>query len=261
LLTSFYSWRLVFLTFYGEPRWVASEHIQHALHDAHGHDHAHDHAHHDAHHEAPDESAGHEPGVESRGAEDMPKGTGGYHPHESPLNMLVPLVVLSIGAVLAGWGFAKPFIGEGGTAFWHGSLWFNPEFMESIEQIPFLAKVMASIAMLVGLLIALWGYVWDKTLPARTAHSARGLYAFLLNKWYFDELYDLLFVRPAFAIGRLFWKKGDEGTIDRFGPNGAAWATHVGAAINRRMQSGYVYTYALTMLLGLAAAATWVVAS
>jgi len=257
LLTSFYSWRLVFLTFYGEPRWVGSEHIQHAIHDAH----AHGHDDHHAHHDAPDESAGAEPDVDALGAEDMPKGTGGYHPHESPLTMLIPLAVLSIGAVFAGFLFAKPFIGEAGLAFWQGSLWFNHEFMESIEHVPELAKWMPTIAMLSGLLIALWAYVWDKSLPSRVAGSARGLYAFLLNKWYFDELYDLLFVRPAFALGRLFWKKGDQGTIDRFGPDGAAWVVQAGAAVSRRMQSGYVYTYALVMLLGLAAAATWVMAA
>ena len=266
LLTSFYSWRLVYLTFFGEARWVGSEHIQHAIHDAHhnhGHDHGHDHdhAHHDAHHDAPDEGAGSEPGVDSRGAEDMPKGTGGYHPHESPLNMLIPLIVLSVGAVFAGWAFAKPFIGEGGVAFWQGSLWFNHEFMESIEHIPAIAKWMPFIVMLAGLLIATWAYVWDKSLPSRVAGSARGLYAFLLNKWYFDELYDILFVRPAFAFGRLLWKRGDQGTIDRFGPNGAAWVVQLGGVVSRKMQSGYVYTYALVMLLGLAAAATWVMAA
>ena len=81
--------------------------------------------------------------------------------------------------------------------------------------------------------------------------------AFLLNKWYFDELYDFLFVRPAFALGRFFWKRGDQKTIDRFGPDGAAWVVQTGAVVSRRLQSGYVYTYALVMLLGLAAAATW----
>jgi len=175
--------------------------------------------------------------------------------------MLIPLVVLAVGAVFAGFAFAKPFIGEGGVAFWQGSLWFNHEFMESVEHIPMLAKMMATFAMLTGLLVALWAYVWDKSLPARVAGSARGLYAFLLNKWYFDELYDILFVRPAFALGRLLWKRGDQGTIDRFGPNGAAWLVQATGAVSRRMQSGYVYTYALVMLLGLAAAATWVMAN
>jgi NADH-quinone oxidoreductase subunit L len=174
--------------------------------------------------------------------------------------MLIPLIVLSVGAVLAGGVFAHSFIREGGVAFWQGSLWFNAEFMESVERIPTLAKWMPFLAMVAGLLIATWAYVWDKSLPARVAGSARGLYAFLLNKWYFDELYDLIFVRPAFALGRLFWKAGDQGTIDRFGPNGAAWVVQAGAVVSRRLQSGYVYTYALVMLLGLAAAATWVMA-
>jgi NADH-quinone oxidoreductase subunit L len=175
--------------------------------------------------------------------------------------MLIPLVVLSIGAVFAGFFFAKPFIGENGAAFWQNSLWFNREFMESIEHVPFAIKLSATIAMALGFLVALWGYVLDKSMPGRTAATARGLYAFLLNKWYFDELYDLIFVRPAFALGRFLWHKGDQGTIDRFGPNGAAWVVQASAVISRRMQSGYVYTYALVMLLGLAAAATWVMAA
>src|SRR3546814_919695 len=80
---------------------------------------------------------------------------------------------------------------------------------------------------------------------------------FLLNKWYFDELYNVLFVKPAFALGRFFWKRGDEGTIDRFGPNGAAALVVIGGKYTRRMQSGYLYTYALVMLIGLSAAVTW----
>jgi len=257
LLTSFYSWRLIFLTFFGEPRWAGSEHIQHAVHDAHGHDHAHD-AH--AHHDAPDEGAGAEPNTHSPGAEDVVHGTAGYHPHESPLTMLIPLVVLSIGAVFAGFVFAGPFIGEHGLAFWQGSLWFNPEFMESIERVPMIVKLAASIVMILGFLVAYYAYMIDRSAPARFTATFRGLYAFLLNKWYFDELYDFLFVRPAFAIGRFFWKAGDQGIIDRFGPNGAAWVVQAGAVVSRRLQSGYVYTYALVMLLGLAAAATWAMA-
>ncbi|UAK26121.1 NADH-quinone oxidoreductase subunit L [Sphingomonas nostoxanthinifaciens] len=278
LLTSFYSWRLVFLTFFGQPRWAGSEHIQHAVHDAHGHDHdhAHDHGHahdhdHAAHdhadthavahaHDAPDEGAGSEPAVDTRGAEDMPKGTAGYHPHESPLVMLIPLIVLSIGAVFAGFVFATPFIGAGGSAFWRGSLVFNAEFMEAVEHVPFLAKMAATFVMLAGFVIALWAYMLDRTVPARFAATFNGLYKFLLNKWYFDELYDILFVRPAFALGRFLWTKGDQGTIDRFGPNGAAAVVEFGSRISHRLQSGYVYTYALVMLLGLAAAATWAMA-
>jgi len=263
-LTSFYSWRLVFLTFFGEPRWAASEHIQHAVHDAHGHghdDHGHD-DHHHAAHDAPDEGAGHEPHAHDPGAEQVKHGTAGYHPHESPLTMLVPLIVLSIGAVFAGFVFAGVFIHpEGGEAFWHHSLAFDPHFMERIEENPMLVKLSATFAMLAGLLIAVWAYILDKSVPARFTATFRGLYDFLLHKWYFDELYDLIFVRPAFALGHMLWKRGDQGTIDRFGPNGAAWLVGATGTIAKRMQSGYVYTYALVMLLGLAAAATWAVAS
>ena len=123
LLTSFYSWRLMFLTFWGTPRWAASEHIQHALHDAHGHgDHAHD-AHHDdhgagAHHGAPmAEDAGHTPSTHGPAQHELPAGTGGYHPHESPINMLIPLIVLSVGAIAAGFvegGDRLPRASDGG---------------------------------------------------------------------------------------------------------------------------------------------------
>jgi NADH-quinone oxidoreductase subunit L len=249
LLTSFYSWRLVFLTFFGKPRWAGSEHIQHAVHDAHGHDHDHDHDHgHDAHdHEAHGHDHGH-----------ADEGTAGYHPHESPLTMLVPLIVLSVGAVLAGWFFAPHFLDpEHGAAFWAGSIAFDEHLMHAMHGIPELAKLSATIVMVIGFLIALWAYVLDRTIPARFTAQFRVLYDFLLHKWYFDELYHYLFVVPAFWLGRFFWKKGDQGTIDRFGPNGiAAVAVRAGSAA-RAAQSGYLYTYALVMLLGLAAAATW----
>ena len=111
--------------------------------------------------------------------------------------------------------------------------------------------------MITGLLIALWAYVLDKTVPARFTSQFGLLYDFLLHKWYFDELYHVLFVVPAFWLGRMLWKKGDEGTIDRFGPNGIAAVVAGTGAYARKAQSGYLYTYALVMLLGLAAAATW----
>jgi NADH-quinone oxidoreductase subunit L len=125
--------------------------------------------------------------------------------------------------------------------------------------VPVWVKYSATAAMLTGLLVALWAYVWDKSIPGRFTATFRGLYAFLLNKWYFDELYDILFVKPAFAIGRFLWKRGDQGTIDRFGPDGVSKLIVGGGVLTRRLQSGYVYTYALVMLLGLAGAATWAV--
>ena len=254
LLTSFYSWRLMFLTFWGKPRWAASEHIQHALHDAHGHD--------DKPHADPAaEDAGHAPSTHARGAPDIPAGTGGYHPHESPLTILIALIGLSIGAVLAGLVFHHWFIEpEAGAEFWRGSIAFSEELMHHMHEVPLLVKLAATIVMLLGLALAWLVYIRATDIPARFTATFAPLYDFVLNKWYFDELYHLLFVRPAFAIGRLLWHGGDEGTIDRFGPNGSAWLVQAGSGVASRFQSGYVYTYAFVMLIGLTAAVTWVIA-
>ncbi len=226
LLTSFYSWRLMFLTFWGTPRWIQSEHVQHSVHKT---------------------------------PETASDSTGGYHPHESPKSMLIPLGALAVGAVFAGFAFHGIFLEpEEGMAFWNGSLSFDEHLMHEMHKVPLLVKLSATIVMLLGLGAAYVGYIARPDLPAKFAAGAGGLYRFLLNKWYFDELYDRLFVQPSFAFGRLFWKTGDEGTIDRFGPNGAAAVVAMGSRAAVRFQSGYLYTYALVMLLGLAAAATWV---
>ncbi len=241
LLTSFYSWRLMFLTFWGTPRWAASEHIQHATH-GHHHDHPSDEHGDSAHHPV-----------------HAPDGTAGYHPHESPKSMLIPLGVLSVGAVFAGFVFHGIFIEpEEGAAFWRGSLFFNAELMHHMHEVPLLVKLSATIVMLLGLGWAWLAYIKSPEIPGKFVARAGGLYRFLLNKWYWDELYDRLFVKPSFAFGRLFWKRGDEGTIDRFGPNGAAELVVQGSRLAVKFQSGYLYTYALVMLLGLCAAATWV---
>jgi NADH-quinone oxidoreductase subunit L len=233
LLTSFYSWRLMFLTFFGKPRWMQSEHIQHAVHD---------HAEHTGHaHEEHDD------------------GTGGYHPHESPWSMLVPLGLLTIGAVFAGFVFHNQFIeAEAGQAFWANStLYFNAHLMHAMHEVPLWVKLSSTVAMLIGLTTAYLMYQLSKDAPQRLAATFAPVYRFFLNKWYFDELYDLLFVRPAFWFGRLFWKQGDVGIIDRFGPNGSAALVSFGSRMAVRMQSGYLYTYALVMLLGLVIAVSW----
>ncbi len=225
LLTSFYSWRLIFLTFYGKPRWSQSEHIQHA---AHGDHHAKD------------------------------DGTAGYHPHESPWSMLIPLAVLTGGAVLAGFAFHHSFLeAEQGAAFWGGSLAFDANLMHEMHEVPLIVKLSATIVMLIGLAVAWLAYIKDTSIPARFTAQFAGLYRFLLNKWYWDELYDFLFVRPAFALGRIFWKRGDQGLIDRFGPNGVAELVVEGNKLAARFQSGYLASYALVMLIGVAAATTW----
>ena len=237
LLTSFYSWRLMFLTFFGTPRWAQSEHIQHAMHDHGDHDdHAHDHAH-DAHID----------------------GTAGYHPHESPLPMLIPLGILTLGAVFAGFVFHGGFIdAEAGKAFWANStLFFNEHLMHAMHEVPLWVKLSSTVAMLTGLVVAYVMYQQSKDAPQRLATAFAPLYRFFLNKWYFDELYDAVFVRPAFWFGRLFWKQGDIGIIDRFGPNGSAAVVSFGSKLAVKMQSGYLYTYALVMLLGLVTAVSW----
>ncbi len=228
LLTSFYSWRLMFLTFWGKPRWIESEHIQHSVH------------------KSPEEAG-----------EDT---TGGYHPHESPYSMLVPLGLLSLGAVFAGFVWYYPFTGPVvGAEFWGGSIAYDAALMEAAREVPLWVKLSSTIAMLVGLSVAIYMYFLGVNRPARLAATFEPIYKFFFNKWYFDELYNLIFVKPAFWFGRLFWKGGDEGTIDRFGPNGIAALIAGGSGVAKRFQSGFLYTYALVMLLGLAAAATWII--
>ncbi len=237
-MTSFYSWRLVFLTFFGAPRWAGSEHIQHALHGAHDHE----------------DAPVHEPAPHAEPA----TGTAGYHPHESPWTMLLPLFVLGAGALFAGLLFHTAFVGpETGAEFWRGSLAFRGALMEAAEHVPSWMVAAPSVAFFAGLGLAWFYYLAKPELPARIAAAMPGLYAFLTHKWYFDELYDAIFVQPAFAIGRFLWVRGDQGIIDRFGPDGVAGAVRGSAVLARRFQSGYVYTYALVMIVGVAAAAAF----
>ncbi len=224
LLTSFYSWRLMFLTFWGRPRWIESEHIQHSVH------------------KTPEEAG-----------EDT---TGGYHPHESPVSMLIPLGVLTVGAIAAGFVFKTAFVDD--AAFWAGSVYYNENLIHALHEVPLWVKYSATIVMLIGLATAWFAYIRKPDLPAAFANAIKPLHQFVYNKWYFDELYNWLFVKPAFWFGQKFWKLGDIGTIDRFGPNGAAWVVQKGSALAQKVQTGYLYSYALIMLLGLVAAVTWI---
>jgi NADH-quinone oxidoreductase subunit L len=236
LLTSFYSWRLMFLTFWGKPRWEQSEHIQHAVHDAHGYDaHAHDDH---GHHASSD-------------------GTAGYHPHESPAVMLVPLVLLSIGAVAAGYVFSHSFLE--GAQFWNGAVFYNEHLMHAMHEVPTFVKYSATFVMVTGLLGAIYCYLINPSVPGKVVEQLGPIYRFVYRKWMFDELYHYLFVVPAFWLGRVFWNKVDIGVIDRFGPDGAAWVVEKGALVAKKVQSGYLNSYALVMLLGLVAAISWVI--
>jgi NADH-quinone oxidoreductase subunit L len=243
-LTAFYSWRLVFMTFFGPSRWQSAEAHTESAAVSHGavaghavaHDHDHDHGAHDDH-------ADH------------------HHvePHESPNVMLIPLYVLGVGSLFAGVAFAHMFIGEGAHEFWREALYYGPQnhILHLMHEVPGIVSFLPTLMMIAGALIALYGYIIAPSAPAEWARTNPILYKFLLNKWYFDEIYDVIFVRPAFWLGRLFWHGGDQSIIDRFGPDGVA--ARVVDVTNRvvRLQSGYVYHYAFAMLVGVAALITW----
>jgi NADH-quinone oxidoreductase subunit L len=207
LMTSFYSWRLVFMTFYGKTRA-----------DHHTYDHA----------------------------------------HESPPTMMVPLAVLSAGAIFAGVVFAAYFIGHDQKEFWGAALFTSEgnHILHEMHEVPEWVSYSSFIAMLAGFAIAWVYYIGAPWLPAATARALRPLYLFLLNKWYFDELYDFLFVRPAFAIGRLLWKGGDGAIIDGAIDGTAAGVVRVTDRVVK-LQTGYMYHYAFAMLIGVAAILTW----
>jgi NADH-quinone oxidoreductase subunit L len=190
----------------------------------------------------------------------VPTGSGGYHPHDSPLTMLVPICLLALGAVLAGQLFHDIFTGvERGPEFWRGSVAFSRELAEAAETSALWVKLTPTIVMLIGLWIAWHNYIRAPGAADRFVATFPKVYQFVANKWYFDELYDFLFVRPSLWLGRLFWKGGDVGVIDRFGPHGAAVAVAAGNRITYRIQNGYLYSYAFVMLLGLIGAASWAI--
>ena len=216
-MTSFYSWRQFLMTFHGRYR---------------GLDHDHGHAHDDHGHHAPK-------------LEEV---------HESPKVMLVPLALLALGAVFAGMVFAHFFIGEGAHAFWRASIFVGKG---GEGELPMWVELAPLTVTIIGFLIAFYYYILHPDLPRKLAARKGLLYLFLYNKWYFDELYDFLFVRPAFRIGRFLWKKGDGLVIDGLGPDGVSARVLDASRGAVRLQSGYIYHYALAMLLGVVALATW----
>jgi NADH-quinone oxidoreductase subunit L len=173
--------------------------------------------------------------------------------------MLLPLVVLAAGAAVAGMLFERYFVGEQGGAFWHGSIAAiaGNGLGAQIEHFPFWVEIAPFVLTLIGFAIAYYYYVLHPELPAKMAAKKGMLYTFLYNKWYFDELYDLLFVRPAMRLGRLLWKVGDGTIIDGLGPDGVAARVLDATRGAVRLQTGYLYHYAFAMLIGVAALATW----
>ncbi len=207
LLTSFYSWRLVFKTFHGEP--------------------------HDRKH--------------------------WREAHESPMVMLIPLGFLALGSIAAGFPFKEVFAGHGVEHFFRESLGFakTNQVLENIHHVPLHIAVLPTVMMALGFVIAWHFYIRRPDIPVELARQHDFLYRFLLNKWYFDELYDVIFVRPAKWIGRALWKGGDGWLIDGFGPDGVSARVLDVTRNVVRLQTGYLYHYAFAMLIGAAVFITW----
>ena len=242
-LTAYYSWRLVLMTFHNRPVWKDAHHDDHHAHDDHAsaaqlethsepiadHD-DHGHAHDDHHHHGP------------------------LKPHESPWVMLLPLVILSVGAVAAGFVFYENFVGHHEAEFWRGAIYVGEHnhVIHDSHSVPTWVKWAPLILTLTGTAVALFVYGLREGMARRMADRGGPLHSFLYNKWYFDELYQATFVRGAKALGDLFWKIGDVKIIDGLGPNGFAWASLKSGGRLSKLQSGYVYHYAFVMLLGVA---------
>lgn len=245
VMTAFYSWRLLFMTFHGAPR--ADEKVM-------------------------------------------------AHVHESPPIMLVPLAVLAAGAIFAGAIFYKPFVGghekEGEIAqvekveveeqpdveaviveenpeasawgdrhhFWRDSLVVLKanDTLAAAHHVPLWVKILPVFAGLAGIALAWLFYMRWTDLPGRVAGGFSGLHRFLFRKWYFDELYEKLFVLPVFYIGKIFSVTGDRKIIDGFGPDGVSSLTRRAAGVLSRFQSGYMYQYALVMMAAVIGLVSWV---
>ena len=179
--------------------------------------------------------------------------------HESPPVMLVPLAILAIGSIAAGWPFLSIFTGSEVEGFFREALKFGPDskVLESMEHLPIYVSLTPTVMMILGFLVAYQFYIRRPDIPVRLAREQPLLYRFLLNKWYFDEIYDLLIVRPAIWLGRLFWKGGDGFIIDGFGPDGVSARVLDVTKSVIRLQTGYLYHYAFAMLIGVAAFITW----
>ena len=207
VMTGFYSWRLLFMTFHGKPR--ASQEVM-------------------------------------------------SHVHESPWSMLVPLYFLAAGSILSGILFNYYFVGDGHVAFWGDAIFTarDNHIMDAFHHVPAWVKWAPVVGGVVGIALAWHFYIRRTDIPATLAKVNHEAYLFLLNKWYFDELFDLTLVNPAKWLGRLLWKGGDGRIIDGIGPDGISALVVRVARRASALQSGYLYHYAFAMLIGVAALVT-----
>ena len=179
--------------------------------------------------------------------------------HESPLVMTLPLIFLAVGALFAGKLGYEFFGGESMNAFWGTALLVLKEntTIEAAAGVPLWVVLLPTIMFIVGTSLAFYCYQLKPDLPKTLSSKFSGIYQFLLNKWYFDELYDLLFVRSAFRFGHALWKKGDGAVIDGLGPDGISSMVRRLSGQAVRLQSGFLYHYAFAMMIGLIAFASW----
>ncbi len=176
---------------------------------------------------------------------------------ESPAVILIPLGVLAVGSILAGFPFKEYFAGHHVEHFFRESIKQSKDVIEGIHHVPLWVALTPTVMMLLGLGVSAYFYLWRPDIPANMARQHDVLYRFLLNKWYFDEIYDFLFVRPSLWIGRVLWKVGDGKLIDGLGPDGVSARVLDVTRNVVRLQTGYLYHYAFAMLIGAAALITW----
>ena len=177
--------------------------------------------------------------------------------HESPLVMLIPLLLLSIGAVLAGFIFKEILIGHHSNEFWQSSIFFLEEIKH--EYIPIWFLLLTPFLVVLAIPISFYYFIYNTKILEDFKNTNLPLYNFLLNKWYIDELYEFLFVKSSKKIGSLLWKKGDLGTIDRFGPDGISKLVKIISNKAGRFQTGFIYDYAFVMLIGLSILLTYLI--
>ena len=177
--------------------------------------------------------------------------------HESPLIMLLPLFILAVGAVFAGIAFKKIFIGHNSNEFWQTSIFFLNEIKH--DHIPLWLLIITPFLVITAIPISYYYFVQNKKILEQFLETNKPLYNFLLNKWYIDELYDLIFVNPIKKIGKILWKKGDQNLIDRFGPDGISNVIKFISSKAVQFQSGYIYDYAFVMLIGLSGLITYLI--
>ena len=181
------------------------------------------------------------------------------HVHESPKVMILPLMVLAVGACFAGFAGYEWFVGHNAQDFWGNAILVLPTHtaLEDAHHVPAWVKYLPLVVGGAGIALAYVMYMFVPSLPGKLVSAIKPLHTFVFNKWYFDELYDAIFVKPCFALGRGLWKVGDEAIIDGLGPNGVAQVTQDTAEKTGVLQTGYLYHYAFAMLIGVVLMVTW----